>query len=293
MTNFSIEVTPRELTSVGTIADHLQPGTRVYITWLNGTNYRDTVRASKSLRDQGMLPVPHLAARAIQDETHLDTILCALRDDAGVKDILVIGGSLKRPVGAFDRTIQLLDTGLFAKYDIASIGVAGHPEGNPDIPDNDLSVAVQLKNGFAKSVSSRVHFTTQFCFEAGPIIDWERKVRQAGNQLDIHVGLAGLASLSTLIKHARNCGVGASIGVLTRRAGSLFKLSSATSPAKILLELAKSRVRDRESRIKRCHFFPFGSFAATAAWATALSTGDFDIADEDAEILMNTRAANN
>ena len=284
MTDFSIEVTPRELTSVGAISDRLQPRTRVYITWLNGADYRDTVRASKVLRDQNMSPVPHLAARAIQDETHLNTILRALREDADVKDVLVVGGALKRPIGVFDRTIQLLDTGLLSKYGIGSIGVAGHPEGNPDISERELATAISLKNEFAKSTPGTVHMTTQFCFDAAPIIEWERNIRRAGNRLGIHVGLAGLASVPTLIKHARNCGVGASIGILTRRAGSLLKLSSAANPAKIVLELAKSRLLDGDSCLERCHFFPFGSFAATAAWATALSTGDFDIVEGDSEI---------
>jgi methylenetetrahydrofolate reductase (NADPH) len=288
MTDFSIELTPRELKAISTTANHLPLRTRIYITSLAGADPADTVRAAQTLRDQGMTPVPHLAARAMRDEAHLEAILRALREQAEVKNILVIGGSIKRPVGSFDRTTQLLETGLFAKYEIASIGVAGHPEGSPDIPEEELHEAVRQKNALAERASNRFHITTQFCFEAKPITDWEHTIRQAGNRLDIHVGLAGLASLSTLIKHAKNCGVGPSLGVLTRRAGALFKLSAATTPFKIVCALAQAKLRDDASRIKRCHFFPFGSFAATAAWATALSTGDFVISDEGTEIIVRT-----
>ena len=44
-----------------------------------------------------------------------------------VKQALVIGGS-REPVGKFDSSIQILETGFF---DGIKIGIAGHPEGSP------------------------------------------------------------------------------------------------------------------------------------------------------------------
>ena len=47
----------------------------------------------------------------------------------GVKQALVIGGS-RDPIGKFDSSYQILETGFF---DGIKIGIAGHPEGSPDI----------------------------------------------------------------------------------------------------------------------------------------------------------------
>ena len=49
----------------------------------------------------------------------------------GVKQALVIGGS-RDPIGKFDSSIQMFETGFFEKI---KIGIAGHPEGSPDISD--------------------------------------------------------------------------------------------------------------------------------------------------------------
>ena len=36
-------------------------------------------------------------------------------------------------MGKFDAAIQLLQTGVFQDNGVTRIGIAGHPEGNPDI----------------------------------------------------------------------------------------------------------------------------------------------------------------
>ena len=54
--------------------------------------------------------------------------------DVGVKQALVIGGS-RDPIGKFDSSIQILETGFF---DGIKIGIAGHPEGSPDMSDTRI-----------------------------------------------------------------------------------------------------------------------------------------------------------
>ena len=51
----------------------------------------------------------------------------------GVKQALVIGGSAE-PIGNYHCSLQILDTGLFNGM---KIGIAGHPDGSPDISDSD------------------------------------------------------------------------------------------------------------------------------------------------------------
>jgi methylenetetrahydrofolate reductase (NADPH) len=286
--NWSLELTPRETEKLGTaVREHLPAGTRVYVTWLAGSDFDASVSAAARLRVAGLEPVPHLAARAIRDESTLVDMLVRLRGEADVKQALVIGGAVSEPKGPFAASIQLLNSGLLERHGIRRLGVAVHPEGSPDISPAALEEALALKNEYAARTDAEVELTTQFCFDAAPITRWERQVRATGNRLPVVVGLAGLAGITTLIKHARNCGVGNSISVLLKQATNMFRLATAVDPSEVLLGLAHARQADTETAISRVHFFPFGAFEATARFARALAEGRFEIVDFERRIVVN------
>jgi methylenetetrahydrofolate reductase (NADPH) len=285
--NWSLELTPRETEKLGTaVREHLAAGTRVYVTWLAGSEFDASVAAAAKLRLAGLEPVPHLASRGIRDESTLVDMLARLRGEADVKQVLVIGGALPEPKGSFTASIQVLNSGLLERHEIRRLGVAGHPEGSPDISPAALDEALALKNEYAARTDTEVELTTQFCFDAAPITRWERQIRSAGNRLPIVVGLAGLAGISTLIKHARNCGVGNSINVLLKQTRKMFRLATAVDPSEVLLGLARSRLTDAGSGVARVHYFPFGAFEATARFARALEEGRFDIVDSERRIVV-------
>ena len=286
MRDFSIEKTPGEVASLRALPADLPAGSRVYITWIHGNDFALSLRAAVRLRELGMQPVPHLAVRAMADANALDAMLGALSREAAVDRALLVAGSVRRPVGRFDSTLPALALGLFERHGWRDLGVAGHPEGSPDIAPARLAQALREKNAFARTSALRMHLVTQFCFDAAAVVAWERQIRSAGNRLAVHVGLAGLASLPTLIKYARSCGVGASVGALTRQAGRLFKLASAVTPGEIVTALAAARRADAACLIERLHFFPFGSFDATAAWAAAVARGDFRLIHDDSDIAV-------
>lgn len=276
--NWSLELTPREMEKLGSaVRDYLPMGTPVFVTWLAGSDFRQSAAAATRLRHAGLEPVPHMAARAIRDESKLAEMLARLRDEADVRQVLLIGGALAQPVGKFSASIQLLETGLFERYGIRRVGVAAHPEGSPDISAPALAEALAQKNAYADISDMSLELATQFCFDAVPIATWERQARDSGNRLPLAVGLAGLAGLPTLIKHARNCGVGNSVGVLFKQASKVLRLVSAVDPSDVVVGLARARQADTECSIARLHFFPFGAFEATARYAQALAEGIFEI----------------
>jgi len=275
MRDYSVETTPNSAAKVARFAEHLAPGTTVNVTFLPGSEPADTVAVARRLRAEGFEPVPHVAARSLADLDALDRFLGRLADEAGVTQALVIAGGLDRPLGAFASSMDLLATGRFQAHGITRIGVAGHPEGSPDIPEADLRSALAWKNRFAAEHGVDMYIETQFCFDAVAIAAWEQRIRGWGNRLPIHLGVPGLATLKTLLKFAQSSGIGPSIRVLTRQARNLARLMLVQAPDRLLVELAAHKAADPDCGIEKLHFYPFGGLAKTAEWANAVAAGRF------------------
>lgn len=291
MRDFSVETTPGSAAKVRHFADHLAPGTTVNVTFLPGSAPSDTVAVATRLRREGFEPVPHVAARALPDRAALDRFLGRLKDEAGVTQALAIAGGLARPLGAFASSMDLLATGLFQAHGITRIGVAGHPEGTPDIPEPALSDALLWKNRFAAEHGVDMYIETQFCFDAAAIAAWDRSIRARGNRLPIHLGVPGLATLKTLLKFAQSSGVGPSIRVLTRQARNLARLMLVQAPDRLLVELAAYKAADPDCGIEKLHFYPFGGLAKTAEWANAVTAGRFAFDDRGTGLVVGDAAA--
>jgi methylenetetrahydrofolate reductase (NADPH) len=283
MRGFSIEVTPRELGSVGAIDELLPDGTPVFITWLPNAGFEGTVTAARRIADAGLEPVPHLAARAVQSEQQIDDVVGAVAEQAGVRRVLAIAGSVDQVAGPFPATIDLLRSGVMQRHGITWVGVAGHPEGSPDVGDAELVQAITDKNELAVESGLDVHLVTQFSFAAEPVVIWERSIRAAGNRLPVHVGLPGAASAATLLKFGLRCGVGPSLAVIRKQAGNVLKLASAKPqyPEATVAGVAASAAEDSGNLFAPFHFFPFGAFARTAAWARAIADGRFAMPADD------------
>jgi methylenetetrahydrofolate reductase (NADPH) len=289
---FSLEVTPREVRKhPGLLGEVLPTGTRVYTTFLPNTPFEETVQAAKSLGAQGMRPVPHLAARSVADVSELDRMVGELAS-VGVEELLVIAGSLARPVGAFSDSLQVLGSGVLQRHGISRVGVAGHPEGNKDIGEVGLRHALQAKNEFARSTGTDVYLLTQFCFDSAPIVRWERQIRADGNQLPVVIGLPGLASPAGLVKFGLACGVGASLKVLRKQVGGLRKMATTSVyyPDQTLVGLAASLVDDRATQLSGIHFFPFGAVEATVQWQRQIAASRFRI-DPDGHLALVAESA--
>ena len=73
--NWSIEVTPTGATKIESFRDCLNEGTTVNVTFLPGTDPADTIAVCERLHNDGMKPVPHLAARSLRNADQLDELL--------------------------------------------------------------------------------------------------------------------------------------------------------------------------------------------------------------------------
>ncbi len=275
MSDFTVEITPGSAKKIDDFRAYLRPGTWVYVTALPGSDFGDVIDTCRILTQEGMTPVPHFVARGLTGKTELDEKLAKVTSEAGVRRVLAIAGATREPIGEFEDSMQMLETGLFDKYGIASIGVAGHPEWSPDMTHETQKEAGLWKNAFAERSDASMYLVTQFVFDAVPVIDWLARIKAGGNQLPVVVGIPGLATLKSLIGHAVACGVGPSMTMLKKKATKIHKLMSLTAPDQLVLDLAKHAVTHPDCSIAGVHIYPFGGLERSARWANAVAQGDF------------------
>ena len=281
MQDFTVETTPGSAAKIADYRDHLRPGARVAVTFLPGSDFADTVATATRLREEGFEPLPHFAARSIPSRAALEDYLKTLKDAVDLRHVVTLAGAVDSPLGPFESSMDILETGLFDRYGIETIGVAGHPEGSPDISPEGLSQALAWKNAFAERSDASLYIATQFCFEAAPIIAWDKAIQEAGNRLPIHIGIPGLATIKTLINHAKACGVGPSMRFLTRQARNVTRLMTVNAPDKLLLDLARYKALDPDCGIARVHVYPLGGLRRSAAWSYAVADGALELKPHD------------
>src|SRR3546814_485608 len=143
---FSIETLPQVAARTPSYGDLFPADTSVYIAFVPRSDWRDIVLTAKRLRAEGLNPVPHVPARTMEGKAELQRYLGRLAEDAGVTQVLAIGGDLPIPVGEFACAMDMLETGLFDRYGIRTIGIAGHPEGNNAIGDETILASLREKD---------------------------------------------------------------------------------------------------------------------------------------------------
>lgn len=274
---FSLETTPGSAKKISNYRDYLRGGEKIYITFLPDSDFNDTIDVAIRLKKEGFDPIPHIAARSTPNTAFLENGIRRCVEEAGVERFLIIGGAVDKPVGNFESTAQILETGLMDKYGIKSIGLAGHPEGSPDMSDELISQAITFKNAFAERTDAHCYLVTQFAFDAKPIIAWDKALQAEGNKLPIHIGVPGLATLKSLIAHSRACGIGASMKVLTKQARNISKLLLVNTPDEMCVELATYIATDPNCGIEALHMYPLGGLKRTADWSYAVQDGKFSM----------------
>ncbi len=282
----SLEVTPRGATKVESFRDLLQEeGVRIFITFLPGSDLGETTKTAVRLAREGFRPVPHIAARSLESEAQLEDALKAWRQEADVEEVLLIGGAVEKPLGQFSESMAILRLGLLEKHGIKKVGLAAHPEGSPDIAPDACARAIAEKNQYLKSSSLEGYFVTQFCFEMQPVLRWLEEIQDeegGGNRLRVVVGLPGLATLKTLIMHARQCGIGNSMRLLLNRARDIRQMVMTRAPDDLLVGLARAWLEDDtlRERLGGIHLYPLGGIGKTAEWRRKVAEGDFRLKDE-------------
>ena len=236
--NFSLEITMKtDLSELPKVKD-------VYITMLPGDDYKGVANKAAELTKSGFNPVPHFPARSIKNQNELKDFVNRCKD-GGVKQALVIGGSAQ-PIGDFHCSLQLLETGLFEGW---KIGIAGHPDGSPDISDKDLEKAMIDKKPYAD------YIITQWSLNVKPIAAFLSK-----QTLPVRVGITGPLKISSLLKFANIVGAKNSINFLKSNVTKALDLLKPRDPNDIIEQLKDSA--------DNFHIYTFGGLKETNKWLT-------------------------
>jgi methylenetetrahydrofolate reductase (NADPH) len=273
MAGYSVEATARGASEVAALRDGLPPGAEVFIANLPHDAPDETVARAIELARAGLEPVPHIGVRYMESAAALDELIARLAAEAGVRRILLIAGDIDHPRGPFASTIDVLRLAPFARHGIDAVGIGAYPEGHPRIDDATLDAALRTKLDLLSAAEVSTFIVTQFCFEAAPIRRWIAATRQRGVSAPIRIGLAGPASLATLARYARRCGIGASARALVARPDTVSHLMRHPGPDPILRDLVAGGGPDPLPSGSRIHLFSFGGAERTVAWARKAAGG--------------------
>ena len=275
LNSYTIETTPNVYEKYGNFSEFLDKKHSVYITFLPDEKSENVVETAKKLKLEGYDVIPHLPARTVKNNKVLEKYIGELAEEAGCSKILIIGGGGNQ-AGKISSTMDVLKTDLLSKFNFKSVGVAGHPEGSPDISKNALDLAIIEKNKFSLNVDFKMYLATQFFFEAKSLIEWEKHLNTINNKLDIHAGIPGPASIKTLINYARSCGIGNSLRFLTKQAFNLTKLATLNTPDKLIYDLANYVETNKSTNLKNIHFYAFGGMKKTSEWLNHLNNFELE-----------------
>jgi len=262
----SVEVTTGNARQFSELREFFPRGSDVHVAYLPTDHYLQTVEVATQLREAGYAPIPHIAARALESETALDDFLARAAGEAGVTKALIIAGDLPRPRGPYSASLDLLKTGLLQKHGIRTIAFAGHPEGHPVVSADEMDRALAAKLAFARESGFDVSVITQFCFDAAPIVGYVKRLRTAGVDTPVRVGVAGPAWIMTLMKFGMRCGVGNSLRTLRTKGDMLGRLAADARPDDILKAVADACDREEIASVAGVHFYVFGGLRKTGQW---------------------------
>ncbi|MFO1361826.1 MAG: methylenetetrahydrofolate reductase [Burkholderiales bacterium] len=265
----SIELATRDLSEIDGYGALVPAGTDVYVAWLPRMPYHHVASAARRLREVGMNPVPHIAARQFASRDAAADFLARLRDGAGVTRALLVAGDCEQ-IGPYASSADFLASGLLEAHGVRSVGVAGYPEGHPRLDLDALDAALDRKIAQASGRGIELFVVTQFCFDGDAILAWLARLRARGVALPVRVGVAGPTRIRTLLAYAARCGIGDSIRALRAHAISLPHLLAEHRADEVVRRIAAGGPRPGVAGL---HCFPFGGFAQAARWLGAAASG--------------------
>lgn len=248
-------------------AAHLPRGATVSVTCSPARGIEHTLMYAEQLAQLDLRVVPHISARLVRDTAHLRKIVDRL-SSLNMREIFVVGGDAKQPVGRFSSALELLRALQDNGHTLEAIGVTAYPEHHPLIDETTLRQALLEKQRFA------TYMVTQICFDARVIARWLAATRQDGVALPVYIGLPGVVDRAHLLRIAMKIGVGTSVRYLSRNTGLATQLlkPGLYRPTGLIETLAPS-VGDPDYNIRGFHLNTFNQVESTEQWRQQMLAG--------------------
>jgi methylenetetrahydrofolate reductase (NADPH) len=256
------EVLPTKSTE-DAVAEWVPAGMTVTVTASPVKGLDPTIELTERLAARGYRVVPHLAARSVADDAHLDRIVARLKA-CGVDDVFVPGGDAPHPAGRFDSALPLLERLDELGRPFSRIGITGYPESHPKIHDDITIQAMWDKRRYASYIVSNV------CFDAAQLGRWIGRIRARGVTLPLYAGLATPAERARLLKMAAVAGASESARFITRHPSWIlrFWVPGGYSPDR-LLDRAAAVLTAPGSGVAGLHLFTFNQLQQAELWRRA------------------------
>ena len=279
---FTVELNPKVRFKLNSIP--LDSKNHIYITYLPDASENDILETVEFVSNQKLIPIVHLPARTMKDLDHVRDFLKEVRKRTDSSKILVIGGGGDQK-GNIKSSLDILESGLLNDFGFHHIGIAGHPEGSPDINQETIDQFLNKKFQLSKLKNLDFELVTQFFFNAEPFINWCEKLKAENIDLPVRVGFPGPASFKTLLNFGLMSGVGNSLNFLKKNSSKVSDLLTKTSNDEMLLDLSK--YASSNTPLKSFHCFPFGGFEKTCMWLNEVQSGSFSI--ENGKLLLHKK----
>lgn len=265
--DFSLEMTGKDIAALHEARAVIPQDARINVTYLASEDLDMRVAAAKAVHDLGFVPVPHISARRLGSQNELEDFLERLREVNAAHHVFVIGGDPTAPAGPYPDALSVIGTGLLEKYGVREVGIAGYPEGHPDIATDVLWRDLEGKTAELRRRGLSAVVLTQFAFDTAPVIDWIRDARTRGIDAQLRIGVPGPAGVKQLLSFARRFGIGANAMIVKKYGFSLTNLLGTAGPDRFLNDLAGVLSDESLSRDVKLHFYAFGGLTPTAQWA--------------------------
>jgi methylenetetrahydrofolate reductase (NADPH) len=219
----------------------------------------ESVDVGRRLCARGHTVTPHVAARMVRDRAHLDALLRAMAD-ARIEDLFLIGGDATPPHGPYSSAAELLPVICDHRHRPRTIGIAGYPEGHPQIDDETLWRALLDKAQCSDYV------TTQLCFDPDAIVAWIDAARDRGLTLPVLVGVPGTVDRAKLLKMAVQIGVGSSLRFVRKQRGLRNLLGRSGTPGDRVFDALEPCLDDPRRNLMGFHYYTFNQLVESWEW---------------------------
>ena len=242
------------------VLHHVPKDVRLTVTASPAKGQDATVDLTVKLAGHGYSVAPHLSAQQVRDRAHLADLVARCRE-AGITDVFVIGGDPTDTPTEFQHAHDLLVALHELDHGFTDIGIGGHPEGHPAVPEEELFQALKDKCALA------THIKTQIVFDPAVILNWSRELKRRGIELPVHVGVPGAVHRQKLLRVSGSLGIGASASFLKKQQNLLWRffMPGGYNPAKIIKGLAP-HLGKPDNTLEGFHIFTFNDLHATEAW---------------------------